>query len=176
MVGVAVGVGDSVRYGLTTAPPPSLPLATLHLHSSCDEGDCSYIVDVIVPLESSPHPHLPTKTGPPARHLPSQPPTRRSQCFRSGRPLHQRFVYQILLGIKRQWTWHAPRYKGQRAQTVIDLPEPPEGSRMVSAAVEEWGVGTGWRGEGEGSRGGGARRCTASSVGGAVRGMGFGRS
>ncbi|KAL3899274.1 MAG: hypothetical protein SGPRY_012670 [Prymnesium sp.] len=92
----------------------------------------------------------------------------------SGLPLHQRFVYQILLGIKRQWTWHAPRYKGQRAQTVIDLPEPPEGSRMVSAAVEEWGVGTGRRGEGEwGGLQGVARQ---SSVGGAVRGMGFGRS
>ncbi|KAL1514965.1 hypothetical protein AB1Y20_004041 [Prymnesium parvum] len=53
------------------------------------------------------------------------------QAFRNGEKLHERFVLQLMIGIKRQWTWHAPKFNGQRAQTVLDLPEPAEGTKLV---------------------------------------------
>uniref|UniRef100_A0A7S3F1B8 protein-serine/threonine phosphatase n=1 Tax=Haptolina ericina TaxID=156174 RepID=A0A7S3F1B8_9EUKA len=52
-------------------------------------------------------------------------------AFRKGETLHQKFVYQILLGVKRQWTWQAPKFRGQKSQTVVDLPEPPEGAKLI---------------------------------------------
>ena len=52
-------------------------------------------------------------------------------AFRDGERLHQKFMLEMLLSIKLQWTCQKPGFKGQVSQTLIDLPDPPEGSRMV---------------------------------------------
>lgn len=45
--------------------------------------------------------------------------------------LHQRYLYDVLLSTYQQWCCPPPQFEGQSAQAVIDLPEPPEGTRML---------------------------------------------
>jgi len=44
--------------------------------------------------------------------------------------LHQRYLMDLLLAIKRQWECPPPNHPGQTSKTVIDLADPPEGSRI----------------------------------------------
>ena len=48
------------------------------------------------------------------------------------RQLHQKFLLQILLGCKQQWTRSQPAgFTGQTATSVVDLDEPGPGSRLI---------------------------------------------
>lgn len=46
-------------------------------------------------------------------------------------PLHQHFLYELLLGVYRMWECPPPGYLGQSAKSVMDLPEPPDGSKLI---------------------------------------------
>ena len=45
--------------------------------------------------------------------------------------LHQRYLYDLLLGVFVQWACPPPGFRGQCARAVLDLAEPPEGARML---------------------------------------------
>lgn len=45
--------------------------------------------------------------------------------------LHQRYLLDILLQIMRQWECPPPGFVGQSAHSVLDLPEPAEGARLL---------------------------------------------
>ena len=45
--------------------------------------------------------------------------------------LHQRYIYDLLLAIHKQWECPPPGFSGQCTRSVIDLPEPSEGGRMM---------------------------------------------
>ena len=45
--------------------------------------------------------------------------------------LHQRYMYDLILNILRQWECPPSGFCGQRACSVMDLPDPAQGSRML---------------------------------------------
>jgi len=46
-------------------------------------------------------------------------------------PLHQRYLLDLLVALKRQWECPPPGMVGQSCQSVIDIEEPPDGSRVL---------------------------------------------
>lgn len=70
--------------------------------------------------------------------LPRSPPTKEDierliGAFTNPEPavLHQRFLLDVLLQVMRQWECPPPGFVGQTARAVVDLAEPPEGSRLL---------------------------------------------